>query len=48
MVFFNEWRNLQSSEIVKLAKKYAKVMVDDAHAFGVIGKGGRGTASILD
>ena len=33
-------------EIVKLAKKYgAKVMVDDAHAFGVIGKGGRGTAS---
>lgn len=33
-------------EIVKLAKKYnARVMVDDAHALGVIGKGGRGTAS---
>ncbi len=33
-------------EIVRLAKKYnARVMVDDAHAFGVIGEGGRGTAS---
>ena len=33
-------------EIVNLAKKYnARVMVDDAHALGVIGKGGRGTAS---
>lgn len=33
-------------EIVALAKKYgARVMVDDAHALGVIGKGGRGTAS---
>ena len=33
-------------EIVALAKKYnAAVMVDDAHGFGVIGKGGRGTAS---
>ncbi len=32
-------------EIVRLAKKYgARVMVDDAHALGVIGKGGRGTA----
>lgn len=32
--------------IVKLAKEYgAKVMVDDSHALGVIGKGGRGTAS---
>ncbi|MCK4551641.1 MAG: aminotransferase class I/II-fold pyridoxal phosphate-dependent enzyme [Tenericutes bacterium] len=32
-------------EIVKLAKKYgAKVMVDDAHGFGVIGERGRGTA----
>lgn len=31
--------------IVKLAKKYgARIMVDDAHAFGVIGKHGRGTA----
>jgi len=33
-------------EIVPLAKKYgARVMVDDAHALGVIGEGGRGTAS---
>ncbi|MFP4186816.1 MAG: aminotransferase class I/II-fold pyridoxal phosphate-dependent enzyme [Acholeplasmataceae bacterium] len=32
-------------EIVGLAKKYgARVMVDDAHAIGVIGKHGRGTA----
>ena len=33
-------------EICELAKKYgARVMVDDAHALGVIGKGGRGSAS---
>ncbi len=33
-------------EIVSLARKYnARVMVDDAHALGVIGEGGRGTAS---
>jgi len=32
-------------EIVALAKKYgAKVMVDDAHGLGVLGKHGRGTA----
>ena len=32
-------------EIVRLAKKYdAKVMVDDAHGLGVLGKSGRGTA----
>ncbi|MFC2092033.1 aminotransferase class I/II-fold pyridoxal phosphate-dependent enzyme [Elusimicrobiota bacterium] len=31
-------------EVVRLAKKYkARVMLDDAHAFGVIGKTGRGT-----
>jgi len=33
-------------DIVELAKKYkARIMVDDAHAFGMIGEGGRGTAS---
>jgi 8-amino-7-oxononanoate synthase len=33
-------------DIVELAKKYkAVVMVDDAHGLGVIGEGGRGTAS---
>lgn len=32
-------------EIVRLAKKYgARIMVDDAHATGILGKGGRGTA----
>ncbi len=33
-------------QIVAIARKYnARVMVDDAHALGVIGNGGRGTAS---
>ncbi len=32
--------------MVKVAKKYnARIMLDDAHSVGVIGKGGRGTAS---
>lgn len=36
-------------EIVALAKKYgARVMVDDAHAFGVLGEHGRGTAEYFD
>ncbi len=33
-------------EIVRLGKKYgARIMVDDAHGMGMVGKGGRGTAS---
>lgn len=33
-------------EIVRIARKYgARVMVDDAHGLGVLGEGGRGTAS---
>ena len=33
-------------QLNKIAKEYkAKILIDDAHAVGVIGKGGRGTAS---
>ncbi|TCD47836.1 aminotransferase class I/II-fold pyridoxal phosphate-dependent enzyme [Chlorobium sp. N1] len=35
--------------LVELAKKYnARIVIDDAHAVGVIGKGGRGTPSEFD
>lgn len=35
--------------LITVAKKYnARVLVDDAHSIGVIGKGGRGTASYYD
>lgn len=35
--------------LVAIAKKYnARILIDDAHSVGVIGKGGRGTASHFD
>jgi len=44
-VFSTEGDIANLPEIVRLAKKYrARIMVDDAHAIGVLGKGGRGTA----
>jgi 8-amino-7-oxononanoate synthase len=45
-VFSTSGEILDLPNMVKVAKKYnAKILVDDAHAIGVIGKGGRGTAS---
>ena len=45
-VFSMEGDICKLPEIVALAKKYnANIMVDDAHSLGVLGKGGRGTAS---
>ncbi len=36
-------------DLLKVAKKYgARVLIDDAHSVGVIGKGGRGTPSHYD
>ncbi len=44
-VFSMEGDIVKLPEIVRLARKYgARVMVDDAHATGVLGKEGRGTA----
>ncbi|AGY53779.1 8-amino-7-oxononanoate synthase [Bacteroidales bacterium CF] len=45
-IFSMEGDIVRLPEIVELAQKYnASIMVDDAHALGVIGKNGRGTAS---
>ncbi len=45
-VFSTSGEIVNLPEMIKVARKRnAKVMVDDAHAVGVIGKGGRGTAS---
>ena len=45
-VFSMEGDVAKLPEMVALAKKYnANIMVDDAHSLGVLGKGGRGTAS---
>ena len=45
-VFSTSGEIVRLPELIKAAKKYnARVLVDDAHSIGVIGKGGRGTAS---
>ena len=45
-VFSTSGEIVDLPNMVKVARKYnAKILVDDAHAVGVIGKGGRGTAS---
>jgi 8-amino-7-oxononanoate synthase len=45
-VFSTSGTIVDLSNLTRIAKKYnARVLVDDAHAVGVIGKGGRGTAS---
>ena len=45
-VFSTSGEIVNLPEMVQIARKYnARILVDDAHAVGVIGKGGRGTAS---
>lgn len=45
-VFSTGGEIVELPKLYEIAKKYgARVMVDDAHSVGVIGKGGRGTAS---
>ncbi len=45
-VFSTGGEIVELPKLVELAKKYnARTLIDDAHAVGVIGKGGRGTAS---
>jgi len=45
-VFSTGGEIVELSKLNKIAKKYkSRIMIDDAHAVGVIGKGGRGTAS---
>jgi len=45
-IFSMEGDIIDLPEVVRLAEKYnASIMVDDAHAIGVIGKNGAGTAS---
>jgi 8-amino-7-oxononanoate synthase len=45
-VFSTSGEIVNLPDLIKVTKKYnARVVVDDAHAIGVIGKGGRGTAS---
>ena len=45
-VFSTSGEIVDLPDMVQVAKKYnARILLDDAHAIGVIGKGGRGTAS---
>ena len=45
-VFSTSGEIVNLPQLIRVTKKYnARVVVDDAHAIGVIGKGGRGTAS---
>ncbi|MEX0602706.1 MAG: aminotransferase class I/II-fold pyridoxal phosphate-dependent enzyme, partial [Bacteroidota bacterium] len=45
-VFSTSGEIVDLPNMIRVARKYnARVLVDDAHAVGVIGKGGRGTAS---
>ncbi len=48
-VFSTSGEIVDLPNMIKVARKYnARVLIDDAHAVGVIGKGGRGTASHYD
>lgn len=48
-VFSMEGDIVDLPKLVKLAKEYgARIMVDDAHGIGVLGKTGRGTAEYFD
>ncbi len=48
-VFSTSGEIVDLPRMVEIAKKYnARIMIDDAHAVGVIGEGGRGTASYFD
>lgn len=45
-VFSTTGEIVHLAELIPIAKKYnARILVDDAHAVGVVGRGGRGTAS---
>ena len=47
-VFSAQGEIAKLDEIVKVVKKHdARILVDDAHALGVIGPGGRGTAAMF-
>ncbi|HEY5533528.1 MAG TPA: aminotransferase class I/II-fold pyridoxal phosphate-dependent enzyme [Ignavibacteria bacterium] len=48
-VFSTTGEIVELSDLVRISKEHnARILIDDAHATGVIGKGGRGTASEFD